>query len=274
MFTTFKPIIIVLMLCTSLLQATTRIMPLGDSITYDNTHADAVNPRPAGLRTAYRSHLWYMLQDAGYDADFVGSLRAGQDVTPPFDPDNEGHPGWTSYDIANHVYDFLSTNPADVVLLHIGTNDYSTSVAGVNSILDEIDLFERESGRHVKVYVAMIIDRQVHDPVITIFNTRLMELVGRRYKNGDDLTLVDMYHLSHLDRSTDYFENTHPNSNGYRKMAKVWLDALMGPDTVGLYAFPYTVAHKSYVDLNSIHVDYNTNSVDFIAEVPDDGLTF
>ncbi len=46
-----------------------RIMLLGNSITYDDFYGD---PRPATLRTGYRSHLWHLLIDSGYNVDFVG----------------------------------------------------------------------------------------------------------------------------------------------------------------------------------------------------------
>ena len=50
-----------------------RIMPLGDSITYDNHEGDT---RPEGLRTGYRQPLWLKLtQEGGYNVDFVGSVE-------------------------------------------------------------------------------------------------------------------------------------------------------------------------------------------------------
>ena len=69
----------------SVAAAATRIMPLGDSITYDNYIGDE---RPIGERIAYRYRLWQLLTSAHYDFDFVGSREAGEDVLP--DPDNEG----------------------------------------------------------------------------------------------------------------------------------------------------------------------------------------
>jgi len=253
--------------------APVRIMPMGDSITYDDTVADQERPRSKGKRGGYRKHLWYMLQDAGYEADFVGSQHIGADIQPPIDPDNEGHPGWSSYRLADSTYDFLVQNPADIVLLHIGTNDHQSSISGINEVLDMIDLFEQESGISVKVYVALIIDREVPDRNIKYFNENLKELVGRRIKNGDNLTLVDMNGLAKL-RSSDYADNTHPNDSGYRKMAQVWFNAIMGPDTPGLYAFPYVLVNKSYIEKNSIIVDYTTNSVQFTTQVPVTGITF
>lgn len=118
-----------------------RIMPLGDSITFDWRFDDT---RTDAERSGYRNYLWYKLENAGYSADFVGSRTTGAAISPPFDGDNEGHPGWTSYQLSNHVYNYLQANATDVVLLYIGTNDMGTSVSGVEKILDEVDRSEKD----------------------------------------------------------------------------------------------------------------------------------
>lgn len=203
-----------------------RIMPLGDSITYDDAHAyyDASGNdiMPAGKRTAYRSYLAWDLDDAGISYDFVGSQRAGYDVEPPFDPDNEGHPGWTSMEIANRVYDFLVANPADVILLHIGTNDHSTSISGVQKIISEIKRYEAASGLKIKIFVALIINRKFHDGTIDGYNSNLEEYLLSL--NDPNIIIVDMRDI--LDPSVDYTENTHPNKSGYKKMADKWFSVL------------------------------------------------
>jgi hypothetical protein len=218
-----------------------RIMPLGDSITYGENEADIDDPRPTGERAAYRGYLWYNLQDAGYEADFVGSEVAGEAITPAIDPDNEGHPGWTSYKLEDHTYNFLAKNPADVILLHIGTNDHRTSTAGVEQVLNRIDAYEADTGHQIQVFVAMIIDRQEADPTIEIFNENLKVTIGSRIRNGDLLTLVDMYKGAGL-VAGDYADITHPN---YR-----------------------------YIDSESIVVNSAAQTVDFVTEVPDNGIRF
>ena len=203
----------------------------------------------------------------------MGSEIAGQDITPPFDPDNEGHPGWTSYELSEFTYDFLSENPADIVLLHIGTNDHGTSTAGVEQILDSIDLYEKDTGKSVQVFVAMIIDRKKHDRLIELFNENLKSVIGRRIKNGDHLTLVDMYHDAGL-TSGDYIDPIHPNYRGFQKMAAVWTNALLSPYTPGLHAFPYTLIDQDYIDTESIVVDSGAQTVEFVTVVPDNGIIF
>jgi hypothetical protein len=248
-------------------------MPLGDSITYDDRLSDHEGSgRPSSVRTGYRSHLHYKLTDAAYPVDFVGSRVAGNAVTPPFDPHNEGHPGWTSYEIGNNVYRFLSQNPADIVLLHIGTNDNDVSVAGVNDILDEIDLYEELTGRFVRVIVALIIDRQAQDDaLIAGFNHNLNNLLQRRIANGDAISIVDMYRGAGM-TSSDYADHTHPTDAGYQKMADVWFNALMEPYNVALHKFPYSLVSRSHI--RTISVDEAANQVVFITDIPNNGITF
>ena len=74
--------------------AVNTIMPLGDSITWDDRLND---PRSDGVKVAYRYRLWQLLTNAGYDIDFVGSENTGFDLFP--DAENEGHPGWTDDEI-------------------------------------------------------------------------------------------------------------------------------------------------------------------------------
>lgn len=253
---------------------TVRIMPLGDSITYDDLHSDYPNPRPKGVRHGYRNHLWYMLKDAGYDVNFVGTRIAGEDIVPAFDPDNEGHPGWTSYDIAEHILNYLNYAKPDTVLLHIGTNDGSTSTRGVESILNEIDQYERDSGQRVLVLVALIIDRQVHDPIITVFNNRLIKLISRRRQSGDIVTLVNMYKDAGI-LSSEYADNTHPTDAGYQKMAKVWFNAIQTPYrpfNTSLKSYPTSLVNSSYII--STNVNEATNTVTFKTEIPKSGIKF
>ena len=63
-----------------------RIMPIGDSITTGN---DDSNLTPGG----YRTTLYGLLNEAGYDFDFVGRMQDNPGPMP--DNDHEGHSGIT-----------------------------------------------------------------------------------------------------------------------------------------------------------------------------------
>ena len=119
------------------------IMPLGDSITHglDCIGGNRANGRcisggymPVEESAGYRQPLYESLTDSGYTLDFVGSRQAGSLTSSPLvDDDHEGHGGWTAFDIAwgremngsDGVFAWLEQNPADFILLHIGTNNLS-----------------------------------------------------------------------------------------------------------------------------------------------------
>ena len=201
-------------------------MPLGDSITFEDYVGDI---RPDGVRTSYRDDLWYSLTDAGYDVDFVGSLIAGEDIVPQFDPDNEGHPGFRANQIRDEVFDWLQLNPADIILLHIGTNDISDPqtvaeiVLEVEEILDWIFAYSPE----ITVILAKIINRKSFSQKTNDFNNLLPGMVNT-HPNKDKVIIVDMEVGAGIDYDTDMIDTLHPDpdGNGYAKMANVWFSAL------------------------------------------------
>ena len=224
LFTYMAVSIILLISSSSLLQAKVKIMPLGDSITWDWYYGDG---RSDAYRSGYRNYLWYKLQDENYDVDFVGSRSNGSAVQPSYDGDNQGYTGWTCHQIASNVYSYLNTNPADVVLLHIGTNDsayYSTAlaVANLENILDEIDRFENDKGVKVIVILAKIINLQKNPAWINSFNTQLTAMAQQRITNGDEIVLVDMQSAV----GWNLIDGIHPTPTGYQLMANKWFDAL------------------------------------------------
>jgi len=227
-----------------------RIMPLGDSITHENYRDNKYNVGgseeiPDVNRTAYRKELLNLLQIDNYSVDFVGSLNSGSAVMP--DADHEGHNGWTDNNITDNVFDFLTANPAEVVLLHIGTNGdiNDDSAADVNATLEEIDRYEIANNTHIKVVLARIIDcwgdwnASAATPAKTLvctptfkthiqnFNTNLDAMVTSRVAAGDDITVADMQTGAGLDyNATDMIDDLHPNVTGYAKMANAWYTAL------------------------------------------------
>ena len=204
-----------------------RIMPLGDSI----TRGSSVSMQDNNYIVGYRQNLYLDLINGGYDVDFVGSMNSGSLAQPEFDIDHEGHGGWcadgcvsTKGDILDNVYNFLTSNPADIILLHIGTNDISAgheNAAEVGAILDEIYRYNPD----IIVVLAKIINRTDSKAIQTTqYNNALGALAESRAEYGNTLYLVDMEHA--LNYSSDMDDALHPNATGYAKMADVWLTAL------------------------------------------------
>jgi lysophospholipase L1-like esterase len=92
--------------------ATIRYMPFGDSITEI---------------ICWRAKLWEKLQGTEWsNVNWVGSGKTENSCRDTkYDRDNEGHSGFLAIDIANknQLDGWLKTNPADVVTMHLGTND-------------------------------------------------------------------------------------------------------------------------------------------------------
>jgi lysophospholipase L1-like esterase len=218
----------VLLGCFSALTAASqpvKIMPLGDSI----TRGWWGSPNSYG----YRKPLYDRLINAGCNFNFVGSQTDGNFP----DPQHEGYDGWHAdttgtSDILGQVYNWLTANPADIVLLHIGTNDISyggQNASEVNAILNEIDRFSTNT----KVILALIIDRKFHSPVTTQFNIDVNNMAQSRIAAGDDILVVNMEPA--LNYATDMADSVHPNDSGYAKMADVWfnaLDNLLNPPSI------------------------------------------
>jgi hypothetical protein len=87
-------------------------MPFGDSITEI---------------ICWRSKLWNKLQTTEWaSVDFVGSGKGENNCRDSkYDRDNEGHSGFLAINIANQkqLVGWLQKNPADVITMHLGTND-------------------------------------------------------------------------------------------------------------------------------------------------------
>jgi hypothetical protein len=186
-----------------------RAMPLGDSITKGIGSSDL---------SGYRKELfnWLMINTV-HEVDMVGSLKDGPST---FDNDHEGHGGYTASEIALYTLSWLKANPADIVLLHAGTNELTTSIEGVEAILDEIDLFSRDTW----VVLALIINRDPYSTTTVTFNNNLLAMAQSRIADGDKIIVVDQEGA--LLYPHDLADPLHPNSVGYSKMALVWAGAL------------------------------------------------
>ena len=257
---------IIIILCISLISTPgfgqkLKILPLGNSITYDD---NSDPPRPVGVKIAYRYRLYQLLTGAGYTFDYVGSNKSGGYYLPesPIDSlnytDNAGMSGATTQqliEILNEGYDpwppyaclldqcpslYIPEFEPDVILLHIGTNDVaqskptSTIINNIDSILNLIDDYEASAGKTVPVFLAQIISQRgsicdpAHGPT-TIFNNNLITLAANRPE--DEIILVDMEDgagICYKDSADggDMIDDLHPGPTGYIKMGEKWFEAL------------------------------------------------
>jgi VCBS repeat-containing protein len=219
-----------------------RIMPLGDSIT-DGYPGDN---SAESLWVGYRRKLYNdvsALNSTQFGVDFIGSVtNTGASAIPPLaDRDHEGHDGWCDdnnpacsvsggANIADSVIGFLSSNPADVILLHIGTNHFSTSNSGVNTILNNINTWA-QSNYPVTVFVARIIPSVNGSLNVNTFNNNVATIAtDRSFVKVYTVNQQGTIQLSGQPNNADpalMGDNLHPNQTGYDMMADTWKASLI-----------------------------------------------
>lgn len=190
-----------------------RVMPLGDSITHGLQH-------PGG----YRRHLWQLSRAAGVPLNFVGSQRNGDPYLD--DPDHEGHPGWQIQQLDRYVSSWLRIYRPDIVLLHIGSNNYwrqgelpELAPARLARLIDRISA----AAPRAQLYVATLIPSGHNDARVRQFNSTLPAILTERAERGVNVTLVDQHAAL---TSADLIDGIHPKEQGYVKMAACWWRAM------------------------------------------------
>lgn len=228
-----------------------RIMPLGDSITEgvqsdSDTSGNPDSDSPAlPVRVGYRKQLFTLLNNDDYSFDLVGSQSDGYQLFS--DSQHEGHPGYTDAEISgvadpsssnsaefnasvDGVYNWLERSPADVILLHAGTNNIGvrTSSEYIGRILDEVERWESGTTGSIKVLVAKIVNKNRNpddSAKVNTFNVNVESLVNGRIANGANIALVDMYAAVSAGL-LDSMDKTHLTPEGYNVMAKKWKSSL------------------------------------------------
>lgn len=126
--------------------ATLRYMPFGDSITEI---------------ICWRALLWEKLQATEFaSVDWVGSGKTENNCgDTKYDRDNEGHSGFLAINIANskQLVGWLQTNPADVITMHLGTNDIVQQNKPVDQIIAAFTTLVgvmRDSNPNMKIIVS------------------------------------------------------------------------------------------------------------------------
>ncbi|MBA2490765.1 MAG: tandem-95 repeat protein [Gammaproteobacteria bacterium] len=218
-----------------------RVMPLGGAITAGVMQGAAQLPVPE-TRVGYRKPLQQKLNAAGYRMDFVGSQSLGAGVAG-FDYQSEAHLLRSVRELARGsqakdlnypntgVYAWLEQNPADFVLLHMGSENLRTaSVDDVEMVLNEIDRWERDHGAQVRVLLARVIDRYPSDPRIAAFNNQVQSMAKDRMGNPINPAYPDRVRMVNqqaaLKYPADLSDPMHPSASGYAKMADTWARAI------------------------------------------------
>lgn len=208
-----------------------RIWCLGDSITKGNSTA-------AIPRASYRKELFFRLNATGLSFDLVGTRNTADTSYPQWT--DQDHDGWGSHTSGNILNgDYAGTiddqfagvasvvgavNP-DVVLLHIGTNDYrlptSTSMSNISGIIAAV----RNNNPNAVFFVANMIPigkSQLQDA-----NNALAAAITSGVESYSTeispVHLVDMRAGYNMSWFTDL---VHPDTNGEAFIAQQWASAI------------------------------------------------
>ncbi len=188
-----------------------RVMFVGNSIT-----------KGGGLDGGFRREIYHKFLESKIWVDFVGRFQDGNFP----DAEHEGISGQRADEVLANINTILATNPPDIVVLHIGTNDInqnqspSATVDEVSSILDEIIRFGQDQQRIIPTVLAKIVAREPgtsRAQATQTYNMLLEEMANRRIQAGDPIHLVDLETL--LNHPDDYYDELHPNCLGHQKMA-------------------------------------------------------
>ena len=195
-----------------------RIMPMGDSIT-DGT---SFNPGNGG----YRLTLYNLLTSAGYNVDYIGSLTINSQNL--VEKEHEGHSGWRIDQLDSNVAGwFSSLADPDVILLHIGTNDFGQSLNTTTAInrLDALITKMAALRPYAHIIVTNLMERgePYNTTIQAQFNPYVQGVVDAQAAQGRRVTFLDMRSAVPL---SDMPDSLHPGPAGYDKMANAWLPAI------------------------------------------------
>ena len=204
-------------------------MPLGNSITLGR-HGE-----PAG----YRDDLATLILNDGINFTMVGSVNDGTN----FYPKHEGHSGWEAGEIDVYINYWLDLNPADIVLLHIGTNDISHQIPNQTAIQDIENIINKIKNQNsqTKILLCSLVPRWenwIDRPERTDqLNVLIYQLYNQKLSQGCNIYFVDQANAfySNPNWKQEYMDDyVHPNDTGYHVMALTFynvLSSILNPAT-------------------------------------------
>lgn len=206
-----------------------RILPLGDSITFG-----------LGAPGGYRAPLFDVLTAQGYQVDFVGTQTSNA-AEGQSEREHEGHSGWQIDQILGISESVLAEiDDPDVVLLLIGTNDFSNNNDTQNAIhrLENLVRTLANLSPSSHIVLSNLTERAgpLNTQIQTQFNSLVPGLVDTLSGEGMAVHFIDLYSAVPL---ADMPDGLHPDLNGYTKMAAAWashITAIFGPN--GAYDMP------------------------------------
>ena len=235
-------------------QPDVRILPLGDSITLGCCSGSA-------SQGGYRNTLYTSLTNAGYTVDFLGTQTDTLNPGLP-DSDHQGHSSFTINDIRAGLANWLAAYAApDVVLLHIGTNDFTDGLSSVVDVQNRLRNLVKELHvlrPHARVIVSSLLPRSdipAAADAVTSYNSSLPQFVAGLAAAGHPVHYLDMHGTFLLE---DLNDGLHPNPVGYTKMADLLFPAVTSIISPNGGSHPPAIAGVNAADsLTSVSIEFN-----------------
>lgn len=207
-----------------------------------------------GATGGYRGPLLTQLRAAGINATYVGSVRSGSALAA-VDRAHEGHGNWIAEQLdycaggyAAHgnvpaYAGYVATQPADIVLLLIGTNNLfnGAAPAPLASLVVRLQHKIEHAAPQARVLVGLVPKRydfsvNPAQPYATFEAARKEFSRLLAYESGKDSPctardLPDMSVLIASDMtSAAAAGGVHPSTQGYAKIAQIWASAVLAPE--------------------------------------------
>ncbi|KAM7214221.1 family 3 putative carbohydrate esterase [Rhypophila decipiens] len=216
-----------------------RILPLGASITFGVQSSDG---------NGYRALLRKALVDGGNPVNMVGNEQGGT----MRDNENEGWPGLRIGQVKDKAAVSVGKWKPNLVLINLGTNDatqdFKVSAAG-DRMNELLDLIWKDSPV-ATVVLSTLLPNQVATTQTNVdkINVMYRALVTKLRGQGKRIVLAEMTGADGPKFMNDFADDTHPNDQGYRKMSKIWFEAIVAAGKAGLIQRPQRVVGLSIPD--------------------------
>lgn len=211
--------------------ARVSIATYGDSI----THGAGTTAADATKNTGFRYPLYALLAAAGMRPLFIGGQASGDADVPQIKHD--GVDGETISQIDTRVKAGQPARPAEIVLLHAGTNDINASghsgatvATDLDGLISDVWNYGQRPGdnRTKLIIVAKLPDIASHTSVVQDLNALIPAKVAAHVAAGRNVISVDMFTALGAAAGANFNQSSvpHPSVAGYQVMAGVWADAL------------------------------------------------
>ncbi|KAL6796442.1 carbohydrate esterase family 3 protein [Trichoderma sp. SZMC 28012] len=196
---------------------TMRLMPLGGSITYGVESSD---------RNGYRKYLQDMLIADGNNVTMVGSRSAGS-------MSNNDHEGWRGFridQIESKAKGSVQHLMPNLITINAGSNDciqdFDIERIGkrMGNMLDVIWAASPNS-TIILSNLILSLDTEVESR-IEWANDQFRGIALSKQSEGRKIVFADM-HSQWGPKENDISDGTHPNDQGYYKMAKIWYKGVL-----------------------------------------------